>query len=211
MADKDPQAPGILEQARNLFATLDKPRRPGYIGQIPYLLILRWFTFLGIVLRFLLHSREYDGRVVPVVAASLVALLVAIILTKWRIDPRRGSALWKALVVVVFDTGVISVAYLSTQRLQSDSFLFFFLPLLTAAEYLTTAWIAGVFVAITAAFYAIIYHIHFVDHTADMTVREAFLRVYLGREFFLCGMVCTAWYLFQRERQQQVRLENALD
>ncbi|MGA2148671.1 MAG: GAF domain-containing protein [Bryobacteraceae bacterium] len=140
-----------------------------------------------------------------------MALTLAVILSKWRIDPGVGSATWKALVVVVLDTAVISVVYLSTQRLQSDTFLFFFLPLLTTAEYLTTPWVVGLFVAITATFYGIIYQIHFVDHTAHMTLKEAFARVYLGREFFLFGLICTAWYLFQHERQQQTSLENALD
>ena len=177
MTHKDRPAVGLLEQVRNLFATLGKSRRPGYIGRLPYLLILRWFILLGIALRFLLHKSEYDGRVSPVVAAGLVALTLAVILSKWRIDPGVGSATWKALVVVVLDTAVISVVYLSTQRLQSDTFLFFFLPLLTTAEYLTTPWVVGLFVAITATFYGIIYQIHFVDHTAHMTLKEAFARV----------------------------------
>jgi GAF domain-containing protein len=210
MAQKDRPLAGFLEQVRGQFALIDKPRRPGYIGRVPYLLILRWFILLGIGLRFLLHKSEYAGWVVPVVAASLVAFALAVILSKRRFELGQSSTAWKVLLLVVADTAVISVVYLATKRVQSDTFLFFFLPLLTAAEYLTTAWLAGVVVAFAAIFFGIVYQTHFVDYIADMTEREAFLRVYLGREFFLFGLTCAAWYLFQYERQQQKRLVHAL-
>ena len=96
---------------------------------------------------------------------------------------------------------------MATYRLQSDSFLFFFLPLILAAEYLPGRWIIPVFLVLTAAFWGIMYGLQPVDMDAHMTLKQAFLRVYLGREFFLLGFVGTAWYLLRLERVQKQRLE----
>jgi GAF domain-containing protein len=207
MAQKEPPAAGFWEQARDLFEILDSPRRPGYIGRLPYLLILRIFIVLGIAVRFLLYPGHFD----PAVAAWLVALVLVIVLARWPIQAGLGSTTWKTFVVVALDTAVINVVYWSTQHLQSDTYLYFFLPILSAAEYLRTRWVATVFGVITITFLWMVYIIHPVDTVAHMTLREALLRLYLVREFFLLGLVFTAWYLFQQEKQQQRSLENAHD
>jgi GAF domain-containing protein/signal transduction histidine kinase len=194
---------------RDLVAVDKDARERGYIGRIPYILVLRWMTLLGMGLRFSLHWEEYIGHLQAVSISVGTALVLAVVLT---IRPLRATGQFykrKVFFVVLLDILIVSIAYLATSRLQSDFFLFFFLPLILAAEYLPAAWTFSVCGFVAAALYGIIYRLHSVDDVAHMTMREAFLRVYLGREFFFLGFVCTAWYLLRHERIQQQRLQRA--
>jgi GAF domain-containing protein/signal transduction histidine kinase len=192
------------------FAALNDFRQPGYIGKVPYLLILRWSTLLGIVLRSVLHRGEYDGRFYQLAASFAGALVLAIVMTRWPPDP--GGIRWhRILAVILLDIVTISLAYLSTQRLQSDFFLFFFLPLIAAAEYLPALWNGMVFLATTAALLLIMLQLHSVDSTVRMTMQEAFFRVFIGREFFFLGLLGTAYFFFRLERHQRLCLERAAD
>ena len=167
-------------QWRTLLAGDEDFRKAGYIGRIPYVLALRWFTVFGIFLRFFMHKDEYAGRLDQIVASIVVALLLAVLLTFWPLRPGRRFHQIEVLAVILADISIIFVAYVASNRLQSDSFLFFFLPLILAAEYLPGRWITPIAIVLTAALWGVMYRLQPVDVDAHMTLTQAFFRVYVG-------------------------------
>jgi len=166
---------------------LDDSRQPGHIGRIPYLLILRWFILLGIVLRFILDWFKYGvrtfGQPVAIALSTAGALILALWLTFRPLNPQASSITRKASVVIMLDIAIVYVAYLSTGNLQSDFFLFFFLPLISATEYLPDPVIVLAFFTTSAASFGLIYRLQISDKSANMSMPEALLKVFLGREF----------------------------
>src|SRR5208283_4444628 len=79
----------FLQPWRDLLIVDEDSRRPGYIGHIPYTLVLRWIVVLSIFLRWRLHALEYARQSLIVYASFWSSLLLAIILTAWR--PRWRS------------------------------------------------------------------------------------------------------------------------
>jgi GAF domain-containing protein len=197
----------LIPQRRNLLKTDDDTRKVGSLGRIPYVLVLRWFTALGIFLRFFLHQAEYAGRLEQITVSIGAAFALALLLTFRPLRQERRFHKIEVVAIILADIIIISSVYLATHRLQSDTFLFFFLPLILAAEYLPGRWIVPASIVLTLAFWGIMTELQPVDQEAHMTLWQAFLRVYLGREFFLLGFVVTAWYLFRVERAQKRRLE----
>ena len=82
-------AGSIPHQRRSLLAGGEDLRKVGYIGRIPYALVLRWCTVLGIFLRFFTHRAEYAGGLDQIVISIVVAFLLAVLLTFWPLRPER--------------------------------------------------------------------------------------------------------------------------
>lgn len=195
----------ISAKWQRLTAVDENRRRPGYIGKIPYLTVLRWFACFGIILRIYIHRTEYGNEMGRALFSAVAAFVLAAIVTFAVFRNRKVRAI-EALVVALCDIVIFSFAYLATLRLQSDMFLFFFLPLIMAAEYLSGRLVILVFCSVTVAFALLIAELSVRDTATRMTLTQALVRVFLGREFFLLGLVTTAWYLFRLEHIQNDRL-----
>src|SRR5262245_41360174 len=118
---------------------------PGRIGHIPYLVVFRWVMFLSVSFRFLLLQRDYAGVARLEVWTSsalmgLTAIAATVLLAHGTL--RRSSQV--QIVLITVDVLLISWVYTLTARTQSSFFLFYALPLFTAAEYLGFTGIAVV-------------------------------------------------------------------
>lgn len=62
---------------------------PGFIGPIPYLLLLRWLILGGIWLRFVVHAEQYVGRYQwPLILVSIgVTAILTLIATYVTTQP----------------------------------------------------------------------------------------------------------------------------
>jgi GAF domain-containing protein len=187
--------------------------RPGYWGIVPYLLVLRCLVALGVWLRFRLHS---DQPLPDWTYAILVTAIATAIALHWR--PReRYSRLVYALLAGA-DVLVISACYWFTGNVGSDFYLFYYLPLLTAAEFLSFRWILAAFCASTCAFAAVVFGMPVQPPYMDGTSFQVLTRVFLPREVFYVA-ISLVWALrlrrerdsrqrsIQRQRQMQCLLE----
>ncbi len=177
---------------------------PGFIGSVPILLLLRALTLGGIVVRFWLHGKLSLMFFVLIGLALILGLIVAVITySKWKYF-RRVQILF-----VLGDIVLISAFYWLTTDLRSDLFLFYFLPLLTAAEYFD-AWAVMAFgIVITCVFGAVVMLL--IPPATPVTERtNTFLGVFLIREFFFVLIVgALSWRRIGR-KQRLSRLISAL-
>lgn len=115
-------------------------RTPGMLGGIPYLLYLRACVLCVVVVRFALPWSQKGGstgQIAAMFAAMLVAFSVLVALYR-----RRQRMKWRTYrsmmaLSVVLDVALITWAYTLTGTVTSDLFLLYYLPILTAAEYLS--------------------------------------------------------------------------
>src|ERR1019366_3223314 len=115
-----------------------KRHEPGFLGPIPYVLILRYFVAGAVILRFWLHKWEYnEGQWHQrLLVFSLIALatISATYVTFFNSRLRRSPVV-QALFILA-DILVISAAYGLTNNPESDFFLFYYLPVFAAVEFL---------------------------------------------------------------------------
>ena len=187
--------------------------RPGYWSAVPYLLVMRCLVAFGIWLRFQLHSDEpLPGWTYGILVGAIV---VAVIL-HWQPPERYSRPLYRLLVGA--DVLVISACYWFTGNVASDFYLFYYLPLLTAAEFLTFRWIVGAFSLSTLAFASVVFAMPVRLGYMDATPFQVFSRVFLPREVFFVA-ISLVWALrlrrerdsrqqsIQRQRQMQCLLD----
>ena len=130
---------------------------PGFIGPIPYLLILRWLIIIGIILRLEVLNEGID-RAYPhikslVIFVSLILGFLSAFLT-FKSSLRFSRTL--LIVIIYLDIITISVAYILTTKIESDFFLFYYLPIITAAVYFDTRKLIIVYGLVTGAFASVI-------------------------------------------------------
>jgi len=192
--------------------------RPGHLGPIPFLLVLRVLVAAGIVLRFWMHGWTQGHPVMfGVLGGVFIATsLIAIFLRAGDGQPAQVAAIW--LVVVLLDVGVISGFYWLTQNPQSDFFLFYYLPLFTAAEYLRGRDVGGRYVVATfaistLAFLAVILLIQPEAQQPQQTPEQLLVPVFLPREVFFLAVSAILAFRLHREVatvSERARLFNAL-
>jgi len=150
---------------------------PGYWGNIPYLLALRALAAGGVWLRFWFNA---EG---PMPSWTWLALLLAIALAAVA-HSRRNRDPSKPLyaTIVILDVVLISTAYWYTQRVESDVFLLYALPIFTAAEYLGVRWVVRAAVCSTIAFAVVLSTMPTIGRYAATPHLELMVRVFLPRE-----------------------------
>ena len=138
----------------NLHEALSDPNdlRPGFIGNLPYLAALKILIYFGAFLRFFFHKDEYIGT---------TQVLLGIIFAIWGVviflDLKRQSfqnedyQIWKWRIICL-DILFISIFYYMTRKLESDFFLFYYLPIVASAEYLGDKQLKNVGILVTIAF-----------------------------------------------------------
>lgn len=127
-------------------------QRPGYVGSVPYLALLRLLVYSGAFLRFVFHRDEYTNE-----SLLLLAILFAMCWLIVFFDFKRAwlsheaHQRWKWRITCL-DIVFISVLYYLTRKLESDFFLFYYLPIITSAEYLSAKRLQATGILVTLAF-----------------------------------------------------------
>jgi GAF domain-containing protein len=192
------------EDLLNIEAAITEP---GFIGPVPYLLFLRWLILLGIFLRFMLHRNEYSGGqwilILSLIGVTGLLAFTATYLTA-HTTLRRSKRIRSLLVAA--DILLISFFYYLTRTVQSDFFLFYFLPIFIATEYLSGRAMLVVPVTITGAFAGVICLLFLKFPEPDSTLLDLFLRVFLPREVFFLSVAFLSLYLRQLERIQREKV-----
>src|ERR1035438_3243050 len=114
-------------------------RTPGMLGKIPYLLCLRGCVLCVVGVRFAFPWSRKAGSMSQIAAmfAAMLIMLVVLVALHWRREKIRAKAYRRAMVIsVLADVALFTWAYILTGRVTSDFFMFYYLPILTAAEYL---------------------------------------------------------------------------
>ena len=171
--------------------------KPGYWGAVPYLLYLRVLVVAGALLRFQLHPA---GHSQPWIAAGLVIALATAFVLNWHSGNQIAYS-----IVVSLDIAVVSWGYMSTHDAKSDFFLFYFLPILTAAEFLGWRSVLLAFAGSSAVFMYVLFHMQQEPPYTIYPPDQLLPRVFLPRETFYVA-VTLVWALrLQRERDSRHR------
>ncbi len=115
-------------------------RTPGMLGKIPYLLCLRGSVLFVVAVRFAIPWSQRAGstrQIVAMVTAMLVLFSAMAALRRYREEIRDSTYRSMMAFSVLLDVALITWAYTLTGKVTSDFFLFYYLPILTAAEYLS--------------------------------------------------------------------------
>lgn len=179
--------------------------RPGFIGSVPYLLLLRWLIFVGIGLRFTLFWDGHVGSPIPVLASIGMTGMLALAATYITLRPTLRRSRRIQSLLIASDILLVSILYFLTENPQSDLFLFYYLPLLTATAYLGHRALFIVPAAITGAF-AFVLVLLFAKDPDPSLVADLFFRVFLSREVFFLSVFMLSSYLHQLERTQKEKL-----
>jgi GAF domain-containing protein/signal transduction histidine kinase len=189
--------------------------RPGHVGPIPYLLILRLLVLAGVLLRFYLHDGlETHPLGFGLALGTFVVATIVAGLHSGREELTKVRLVWG--FIVALDIAVVSAFYWLTGNPQSDFFLFYYLPLFTAAEYLGGReqiggrYVVATFIASTCSFLAVILTI---TPAEDQGLRHLLARVFLPREVFFLAVSAILALRLHREvaaASERTRLFNAL-
>jgi GAF domain-containing protein len=180
---------------------------PGFIGPIPYLLLLRWLILTGILLRFWLHKDEYTGsQWLLILLLSGLTIILAFISTYVTTQPGlRGSKRIQGLFIAS-DILLISIFYLLTNNIQSSFFLFYYLPIFAATEYLGGKAMLTISAIITGAFASVLAWLFLIGTDPTLTLTSLLLGVFLPREVFFLSVVMTSSLLLQLERSKREKI-----
>ena len=166
---------------------------PGYWGRLPYLLILRVLGAIGLWLRF---GWDTDWPTPAMLAATLLILLAYILNTRrYKSTPRRTY-----ILLVGADIAVVGTAYWYADRIDSDLYLLFALPIITAAEYLTATWV--IVAAVTSTFvFALVLATMPVEPSLSAAARfDASFPIFMPRVVYFLGFVTLSALRLERER-----------
>jgi len=141
----------IHEAALKTLTRHMEERPPGWIGPVPYVVVLQWLICIAIPLRFWAQRAVYSLPRILIPSMAMVGItlctsLLAIFERKgWR-KPHLHDPLLAAAVLV------ISRIYFLTDNIRSDVFLLYFLPFIYAAEYFRAYGTVAIFFATSASF-----------------------------------------------------------
>lgn len=185
---------------------------PGFIGPIPYLLVLRLAVITGIITRFILHKEEYQGHLWTwtLIAIGFAVVLAGVAIYVTRIPELRRSRKLNQIFVAL-DILCISFFYWWTDNTQSDFFLFYYLPIFYAAEYIGNKAVLIASAGVTGSFASVIALLYFANPGSEGTPIDLFLRVFFPREVFFVLFVVTSAFLLRRERVQRQRISQQND
>jgi hypothetical protein len=184
---------------------------PGFLGRIPHILFLRYFTVLGVLVRLLLHSTQYSPDKLStrlwVITLMLLASEYATFITLKR-NMKRTDLHQAGLIVM--DVVLISLAYGLTNNPESEIFMFYYLPVFTAVEYLGLWAAMGVYGAVEAG-HGLALHFMKLEPIVPWTTLGLALRVYAPRGVFLLVIGLTSAVVFHRLSRSQAELRGVLN
>lgn len=180
--------------------------KPGFIGPVPYLLLVRWLICFGMLSRFLIHRAEYtDFQWKLVIALLLIAFMWAIFSTITTIKHNRDFH----KLIITIDVLIISAGYILTKKFESDFYLFYYLPVFTAAEFLSIYSIVIVFLYITLAFITVFLVLPWMTPIESLV--SAMFRHFLPREVFFLSIIALISYLHKLVKDDLTRREREIE
>lgn len=200
-------------QWTKLLLRLAASRRPGFIGNVPYLFCLRLLTVGYTVARLLLPASHWTSNLTwfYVVAPPMVAAAILHFIT-FRLQRRypERSVEPQVIVIVLLDLVAFSGLYHATDSPTSDFYLFFYLPLLESAEHLRLRWTflaaVGAAVGFALAIWAMP-NVSLADKLILYGMRVSYLGCFVVVSLVLIGIESIR---SQRLQQQQVETERSL-
>lgn len=121
-----------------------------------FILVVRWLMLLGVILRFVINLDKYTDRnrlelAIVILIAMLAIYTFSVSFLFFRkpnwYDPQKFVR-----YQIVFEVLLYSLLYIVTLNPQSDFYLFYFLPMLLASQYLDTKATINVFLGVSVAF-----------------------------------------------------------
>ena len=129
---------------------------PGYVGRVPYLIVLRWLVYISIPIRYSLQHNQYPYVKILTASSALLTLVSALSVLQWKY-PQRASNQTLQFCVCLLDVLAISYIYLRAGEVRSDVYLLYCLPILSAFEYLTHTGIGIILTATSIAFLSVLW------------------------------------------------------
>ena len=194
------------------WAALDPHRHePGFLGSIPYILILRYLITFAVAVRFSAHRSEYTPSQ-WLIRLTIITLiwLATLISTYVALKPALRRSRWIQAATILADIVLISVAYQLTGQYGSDFFLFYYLPIFASVEYL------GGWGAIAVSFgvgFAMVVTVHFMHPMQEASLAQwiPVLQVLLLRWAFLLAVAMSSAFVFRGLSLRQAQLLTLLD
>ena len=191
-----------------------RSHEPGFLGPFPYILMLRYFVAVAVILRFWLHRSQYTApewfaRLLVFSAFILVAAAATYVTLFAKLTPKQSRLLQSAFILT--DIAFISVGYWLTNNPESDFFLFYYLPIFAAVEYLESKWeISVVCAGVGAAMLLVVLSMNPLP-PPTWTSTGLVLRVLIPRGFFLLAIVLTSAFVFMSLARRRAQLRALLD
>ena len=186
--------------------------RKGHIGSVPYLSFLRFLVYGGAFLRFSFHKAQYSPQAwVLIIVALFTALLFATVEAFLSLR-KEGDRTELQRFMVGADIVFISLLYYMTHVAESDFFLFYYLPILSTAEYLGTGEFRRTSVLVSAAFLAVLLLIHAMNYV-ERSMVATLVTIFLPREVFFVVIAVIGSFLRQyafEQSQHKKQIETIL-
>lgn len=194
------------------WAALDPHRHePGFLGSIPYILILRYLIAFAVTARFSAHRSEYAASQWSIRVAIIALIwLATLIATYVALKPALRRSPWIQATTILADVVLISVAYQLTGQYGSDFFLFYYLPIFASVEYLG-GW--GAIAVSLGVGFAMVVTVHFMHpmQEASLAQWKPVLQVLLLRWAFLLAVAMSSAFVFRGLSHRQAQLLTLLD
>jgi GAF domain-containing protein len=201
----------LVVRWNNLLGLNPGRHERGFLGRVPYILLLRYFISLAMISRFWLHRLQYTHQQWLVrMSISALIVLTSVAATGVLLKPAlRG---WRALQVVFIlaDITFISAAYYLTNNPESDFFLFYYLPIFATVEYLGDNWVVPAIGAIDAIMSVAVFSMHPIAQ-GPWTTNDLVFRVLIPRWIFFGAIVLSSAFVFSSLSRQQAELRSLLD
>ena len=165
--------------------TVGQRRRLGFFGRFPFLLMMRCAIFCAVLIRIDLDIRSRRNAIGVLVTMGVMAIL-AIPLTYKHREGKYDLVVW---AFIFGDVVLITYLVVWAHAPQSDVFLLYTLPLLTAAEYL-----GGWTTVATFAMVSVAYGLAILGPSTPAAVR---LAIFATREVYLLFIVLLSLCVFQ--------------
>ncbi|HEY5959085.1 MAG TPA: hypothetical protein VIV60_21155, partial [Polyangiaceae bacterium] len=156
-------------------------------------LVLRLLVSLGIVVRFLIHRVGFNLILGTASIIWIVSCGMAVSEYRSR-HPRLTQG------IVLLDVLAICLFHWATGRVESDFYLFFAIPVLTAAEYLPERAVLATTGAAGMAFLIIVLGMPPEQLTGDTEWYRLLVRVFLPRALFFFGPILLLALRIRREQ-----------
>jgi GAF domain-containing protein len=140
--------------------------------RLPISALIRWAILVGVIFRVYIGKNDYTRNylitwAVILLAASIYSLLITVL--QWTRKELRNNNRW-FVIQVVTDAAIFTFFYLLTKRPNSDFYLFYFLPLLIAAEHLRSREIIFIFLYVSVLFLAALISLNLITPTGLSTI-----------------------------------------
>ena len=194
------------------WAALDPHRHePGFLGSIPYILVLRYLITFTVTVRLSAHRSEYTANQwsIRIIIITLI-WLATLISTYVAVKPTLRRSRWIQAGTILADIVLISAAYQLTGQYQSDFFLFYYLPIFASVEYLGGWGAIAISLGVGLAMVMAVYFMRALQE-ASVTQWVPVLQVLLLRWFFLLAVGLTSAFVFRGLSRRQAQLLTLLE